>query len=103
MNKTRFITGASSGFGLWLRPCWPRATTWCSLPAAPAPLQAIAAGHGERALALQLDVTDPARAAALKKTVEAFGRIDVLPTSPAPVLTGRWKNSPPHRSAPRWS
>ena len=45
----------------------------------PAPLQAIAAGHGERALALQLDVTDPAaRAAALKKTVEAFGRIDVL-------------------------
>ena len=79
MNKTRFITGASSGFGgLWLRPCWPRATTWCSPPAA-APLQAIAAGHGERALALQLDVTDPAaRAAALKKTVEAFGRIDVL-------------------------
>ena len=79
MNKTRFITGASSGFGLWLRPCWPRATTWCSPPAARAPLQAIAAGHGERALALQLDVTDPAaRAAALKKTVEAFGRIDVL-------------------------
>lgn len=30
-------------------------------------------------MALQLDVTDPAaRAAALKKTVEAFGRIDVL-------------------------
>ncbi len=44
-----------------------------------APLQAIAAGHGERALALQLDVTDPAaRAAALKKTVETFGRLDVL-------------------------
>lgn len=79
MNKTWFITGASSGFGQALAEAVLAKGDNVVLTARrTAPLQAIAAGHGERALALQLDVTDPRRAAALKKTVEAFGRIDVL-------------------------
>ncbi|MGP2702964.1 oxidoreductase [Serratia marcescens] len=80
MNKTWFITGASSGFGQALAEAVLAKGDNVVLTARRlAPLQAIAAGHGERALALQLDVTDPAvRAAALKKTVETFGRLDVL-------------------------
>jgi NAD(P)-dependent dehydrogenase (short-subunit alcohol dehydrogenase family) len=42
-------------------------------------LEALAAAHGERAFAVQLDVTDPAgRARSVSEAIERFGRIDVL-------------------------
>ncbi|VWB14995.1 short-chain dehydrogenase [Burkholderia lata] len=80
MNKIWFITGASSGFGKALAELVLAAGDCAVLTARRlASLQDIAAPHGERALALQLDVTDAAaRAAALKAANEKFGRIDVL-------------------------
>ena len=80
MSKTWFITGASSGFGKTLAEAVLAKGDSAVLTARRLePLQAIAAAHGERALALKLDVTDTAsRAAALKSATAQFGRIDVL-------------------------
>ena len=80
MSKTWFITGASSGFGKALAELvLARGDNAVLTARRLEPLQVLAAPHGERALALQLDVTDAAsRAAALKAAHEKFGRIDVL-------------------------
>lgn len=78
--KIWFITGASSGFGKALAELvLARGDSAVLTARRLEPLQAIAAGHGGRALALQLDVTDAAaRTAALKAATGRFGRIDVL-------------------------
>ncbi|MFT3761321.1 MAG: oxidoreductase [Pseudoxanthomonas sp.] len=80
MSKIWFITGASSGFGKTLAEAvLARGDSAVLTARRLEPLRAIAAAHGERALALRLDVTDAAaRAAALKAANEKFGRIDVL-------------------------
>jgi len=80
MNKVWFITGASSGFGKELAELLLAKGESVALAARRLePLQEIAAKHGDRALALKLDVTDAAsRAEALKTANETFGRIDVL-------------------------
>ncbi len=80
MSKIWFITGASSGFGAALAEAVLAKGDSAVLTARRLePLQAIAAQYGDRALALQLDVTDTAaRAAALKAATEKFGRVDVL-------------------------
>ena len=80
MSKTWFITGASSGFGKALAELvLARGDNAVLTARRLESLQAIAAPYGERALAVQLDVTDAAsRAAALKAAQEKFGRIDVL-------------------------
>jgi len=79
-HKTWFITGASSGFGKALAEAVLARGDRAVLAARRLePLQSIAAAHGERALALRLDVTDAAsRAAALETATARFGRIDVL-------------------------
>ena len=78
--KIWLITGASSGFGKELaKLVLARGDSAVITARRLEPLQEIAAAHGERALALQLDVTDAAsRAAALKAATDRFGRIDVL-------------------------
>lgn len=78
--KIWFITGASSGLGKALAEAVLAKGDSAVITARRLePLVEIAAGHGERALALQLDVTDAgARAAALKAANDRFGRIDVL-------------------------
>jgi NAD(P)-dependent dehydrogenase (short-subunit alcohol dehydrogenase family) len=80
MSKIWFITGASSGLGKALAELvLARGDSAVLTARRLESLQEIAAVHGERALALQLDVTDAAaRAAALKAANEQFGRIDVL-------------------------
>jgi len=80
MSKIWFITGASSGFGHALAEAVLAKGDSAILTARRLEsLQEIAASHGERALALKLDVTDAAsRAAALKAANDRFGRIDVL-------------------------
>ena len=80
MSKVWFITGASSGFGKELAQLvLARGDSAVLTARRLAPLQEIAAAHGDRALALQLDVTDAAsRAAALQAASEKFGHIDVL-------------------------
>ncbi|MFT3803676.1 MAG: oxidoreductase [Burkholderiaceae bacterium] len=80
MSKTWFITGASSGFGKALAELvLARGDNAVLTARRLEPLREIAAAHGDRALALKLDVTDAAsRAEALKAAGDKFGRIDVL-------------------------
>ncbi len=79
-RKVWFITGASSGFGKALAEAvLARGDSAVLTARRLEPLQEIATAHGDRALALKLDVTDAeARAAALKAANDRFGRIDVL-------------------------
>jgi NAD(P)-dependent dehydrogenase (short-subunit alcohol dehydrogenase family) len=80
MSKIWIITGASSGFGKALAEAVLTKGDSAILTARRLePLREIAKAHGERAIALSLDVTDAAaRKQALKAAVEKFGRIDVL-------------------------
>ncbi|UMZ15115.1 SDR family NAD(P)-dependent oxidoreductase [Pseudomonas sp. MPFS] len=80
MSKIWFITGASSGLGRALAEAVLSKGDKAVLTARGLQsLQTIAAPHGERALALAMDVTDArSRAAALRTALDAFGRIDVL-------------------------
>ncbi len=75
-----FITGCSTGFG---RALVERvlARGWRAVATArdPEAVQDLAAGQPDRALALRLDVNDPAQvAAAVRETEARFGQIDVL-------------------------
>jgi NADP-dependent 3-hydroxy acid dehydrogenase YdfG len=79
-NAVWFITGCSTGLGRALAGAvlgrGLRAVVTARDPAAVAGL---VAAHGDRALALPLDVTDHAQVAdAVKAAEAAFGRIDVL-------------------------
>lgn len=80
MSKVWFITGASSGFGKELAKLVLAKGDNAILTARRLePLQEIVSEYGERALAIQLDVTNTeARSNALKTATEKFGRIDVL-------------------------
>lgn len=75
-----FITGCSTGFGrelakLVLERGWKAVMTARD----PRKIQDLTAGADGRALALRLDVTDPAQIAeAVKKAEGTFGKIDVL-------------------------
>jgi NAD(P)-dependent dehydrogenase (short-subunit alcohol dehydrogenase family) len=80
MSKIWFITGASSGLGRALAEAVLAKGDKAVLTARRLePLQEIAASHGERALALKMDVAnDASRAEALTATIKKFGRVDVL-------------------------
>ena len=82
MNEQRvwFITGCSTGFGRELAVAVLERGDRAVITARnPATLAALAAEHGERALALALDVTDQTQiAAAVQQAQERFGQIDVL-------------------------
>ncbi|WP_312921902.1 oxidoreductase [Empedobacter brevis] len=80
MKKVWFITGASSGFGKELAKLVLAKGDSAILTARRLePLEEIAAGYGERALTIQLDITNTeARQQALKTATEKFGHIDVL-------------------------
>ncbi|MCO5396681.1 oxidoreductase [Ralstonia soli] len=79
-GKVWFITGASSGFGKALAEAALARGDRAVLAARRVErLEALAAEHGERALPVKLDVTDPAgRARAIDEAINRFGRIDVL-------------------------
>lgn len=75
-----FITGASRGFGLELaRQALERGDRVVATARRPEGVEEALAGHGDRLLAVPLDVTDEARAAsAVRAATDAFGGIDVL-------------------------
>lgn len=84
-NETRespvwLITGCSSGLGRALAEhALDRGGRVAVTARDRATVTDLADGHGDRALALRLDVTDPASvAAAVQACEEAFGRVDVL-------------------------
>lgn len=75
-----FITGCSTGFGRALARAVLERGYRCVATARDAEaVRDLVAGHEERALALRLDVTDRAQAAAaVRAAEERFGRVDVL-------------------------
>ena len=78
--KTWFITGTSKGFGrIWAEAALDRGDRVVATARDAATLQALVDAHGDRVLALALDVTDKAAVdAAVDQAFEHFGRIDVL-------------------------
>lgn len=79
-KKVWFITGCSTGFGRELaKLVLDRGYRAVVTARDPAKVEDIAKGMGDRALVLELDVTDPVEVdAAVKSAVKHFGRIDVL-------------------------
>src|SRR5215469_9213111 len=75
-----FITGCSTGFGRELAgAAVARGFRAVVTARDPNQVTALVAGHEDRALALRLDVTDPAQVAeSVRRAEERFGRIDVL-------------------------
>ena len=78
--KVWLITGCSTGFGLELAKAtlargWPTVAT----ARRPEALDELVARHGDKALAVRLDVTDPASIEGAVAQAEAkFGQVDVL-------------------------
>ena len=79
-NKVWFITGCSTGFGRELAKMVLDRGYRCVVTARdPAKAEDIAKGKEDRALVLELDVTDQVQInATVNSAVEHFGRIDVL-------------------------
>ncbi|KOV67457.1 short-chain dehydrogenase [Streptomyces sp. AS58] len=77
---TWFITGASRGFGLEIaRQALEQGDRVVATARKPEQVEEALTGYGDRLLALALDVTDEAAAAAaVTAAVDAFGGIDVL-------------------------
>ncbi|MFI9542820.1 oxidoreductase [Streptomyces sp. NPDC052016] len=75
-----FITGASRGFGREIaRQALERGDKVVATARRPEEVERALAGHGDRLLAVPLDVTDEAQAAsAVRAATDAFGEIDVL-------------------------
>jgi NAD(P)-dependent dehydrogenase (short-subunit alcohol dehydrogenase family) len=79
-EKVWFITGCSTGFGRELaKMVLDRGYRAVVTARDPAKVEDIASGRQDRALVLELDVTDPVEASAAVKSAEQhFGGIDVL-------------------------
>ena len=79
-SLTWFITGCSTGFGRELaRAVVARGYRAVVTARNPAQVEDLVASHGDRALALPLDVTNPAQVAGTaRRAEEHFGGIDVL-------------------------
>jgi NAD(P)-dependent dehydrogenase (short-subunit alcohol dehydrogenase family) len=95
MQRVWFITGSSRGFGRALVQAALEAGDAVAATARrPEQLADLVEAHGERVLALALDVTDaPGCAAALAAARERFGRVDVIVNNAgyanvAPIETG---------------
>src|SRR5262245_2021646 len=79
-SLTWLITGCSTGFGRELaRAVVAHGYRAVVTARDPRTVEDLVAGHGDRALALPLDVTNPAQVAeAVQRAEEHFGGIDVL-------------------------
>jgi NAD(P)-dependent dehydrogenase (short-subunit alcohol dehydrogenase family) len=79
-NKVWFITGCSTGFGRELaKAVLERGYRAVVTARNPAKVEDIVAGHQDRALVLEVDVTDSVEVdAAVKSAEQHFKRIDVL-------------------------
>src|SRR5262249_41962260 len=79
-SVTWLITGCSTGFGRELaRAVVARGYRAVVTARSPHQVEDLVAGHRDRALALRLDVTDPAQVdEAVRRAEEHFGGIDVL-------------------------
>lgn len=80
MSKVWFVTGASRGFGRrFAEAALERGDRVVATARNAGALAELAGRHGERCLALPLDVTDRSAAfAAVKRAHDSFGRLDVV-------------------------
>ncbi|GAA0406073.1 oxidoreductase [Micromonospora gifhornensis] len=92
---TWFITGASRGFGLEItRQALDRGDNVVATARNPEAVSAALPDHGDRLLAVALDVTDEEQArAAVSSAAEAFGAIDVLVNNAGRGLLGAVEES----------
>jgi NAD(P)-dependent dehydrogenase (short-subunit alcohol dehydrogenase family) len=98
-NKVVLITGASSGVGAVTAEHFARKGADVALLArSQEGLERVAARvreHGRRALVLPCDVTDrPGVHAAVERTIDELGRLDVLVSNAAAVTFGRFEQTP---------
>ena len=79
-NKVVIVTGASSGIGAAIARLFAAEGASLALASrAIGKLESLASALGPRAVALETDVTDPARVQEMtRRCVERFGRIDIL-------------------------
>ncbi|WP_226353185.1 SDR family NAD(P)-dependent oxidoreductase [Pseudonocardia sp. ICBG601] len=79
-DKVWFLTGASRGFGrLWAEAALRRGDRVAATARDVRTLDGLVAAHGDAVLPISLDVTDhPAVIDAVRRTVEHFGRLDVV-------------------------
>ena len=79
-TKTWFITGASKGFGRqWAEAALERGDRVAVTSRSPGAFDDLVKVHGDAVLPLDLDVTDRAAVTeAVQRTVERFGRLDVV-------------------------
>lgn len=80
MTKVWFITGTSRGFGrVWAQAALERGDSVAATARDTATLADLVAEHGERLLALELDVTDTAGIErSVRSAHQHFGRLDVV-------------------------
>ena len=80
MARVWFITGTSRGFGrVWAQAALERGDSVAATARDTSTLEDLAAAHGERLLALRLDVTDKAGIEeSVRSAHERFGRLDVV-------------------------
>ena len=80
MARVWFITGTSRGFGrVWAQAALERGDSVAATARDTRTLEDLAAAHGERLLALRLDVTDKAGIEeSVRGAHEHFGRLDVV-------------------------
>ena len=87
--RTWLVTGCSSGLGRAIAEAALAAGDRVAVTARTlSDAEALAAPHGDRALALALDVTDPASVAAAAGAAEAWGPLDVVVNNAAYGLYG---------------
>jgi NAD(P)-dependent dehydrogenase (short-subunit alcohol dehydrogenase family) len=94
-EKVWFITGCSTGFGRELATAVLDRGARCVVTARrPESVRDIAAGHGDRALVLPLDVTEPGQVElAVVAAEKHFGRIDVLVNNAGIAHVGTVENT----------
>jgi NAD(P)-dependent dehydrogenase (short-subunit alcohol dehydrogenase family) len=94
--RTWLITGASRGFGREIAIAALEAGDNVAATARrPELLADLVTKYGERAFALSLDVTDPASAEdAVQRTVDTFGRLDVVVNNAGYTNTGALETIP---------
>ncbi|MEU1535103.1 oxidoreductase [Streptomyces fagopyri] len=100
MSTTWFITGASRGLGLDIaRQALEAGDDVVATARNPRAVRDALADHGDRLLALALDVDDPAQAeAAAAAALSRFGRVDVLVNNAGRGLVGAVEETSDHEA-----
>ncbi|ESX65724.1 hypothetical protein X759_28435 [Mesorhizobium sp. LSHC420B00] len=104
MSKIWFITGANRGFGrIWTEAALARGDKVVATSRRPDALQDLVENYGDAILPLELDVTDRNRAiAAVVEALDAFGRLDVVSTTPVTACLALSRKCLTSRSETRW-